>query len=83
MSAISRFVIWICRKFNRDQIEQIVVELRDVLENRNPEVHPRDQFKEEHPNYRDYQPDPLEALTEDQLPPGKKKLPMENRRTTR
>jgi len=45
MDRISRFVIWICSKFNREQIERIVVELQDVLSNRNPEVKPKDDFK--------------------------------------
>jgi len=45
MDRISRFVIWICSKFNREQIERIVVELQDVLANRNPEVKPKDDFK--------------------------------------
>ena len=45
MDRISRFVIWICSKFNREQIERIVVELQDVLSNHNPEVKPKDDFK--------------------------------------
>lgn len=45
MDRISRFVIWICSKFDREQIERIVRELQDILANRNPEVKPRDDFK--------------------------------------
>ena len=45
MDRISRFVIWICSKFDREQVERIVVELQDVLANRNPEVKPKDDFK--------------------------------------
>lgn len=45
MDRISRFVIWVCSKFNREQIEQIVLELQAVLANRNPEVKPKDDFK--------------------------------------
>jgi hypothetical protein len=45
MDRISRFVIWICSKFNREQIERIVLELQEVLANRNPEVKPKDDFK--------------------------------------
>ena len=45
MDRISRFVIWICSKFTREQVERIVVELQDVLANRNPEVKPKDDFK--------------------------------------
>ena len=45
MDRISRFVIWICSKFDREQIVRIVAELNDVLQNRNPEVLPKDDFK--------------------------------------
>ncbi len=45
MDRISRFVIWICSKFDRQQIERMVVELQDILSNRNPEVKPKDDFK--------------------------------------
>jgi len=69
-SYIARFVIWICSKFTRVEIEQIAAGLLDVLQNRNPEVKPRDDFKEKHPNYRQFGVDPLPPLTE---PPLKKK----------
>lgn len=45
MDRISRFVIWICAKFDREQIARIVAELTDILQNRNPEVLPKDDFK--------------------------------------
>ncbi len=45
MDRISRFVIWICSKFDREQIERMVVELQDILANHNPEVKPKDDFK--------------------------------------
>ncbi len=45
MDRISRFVIWICSKFDREQIERMVVELQDILANRNPDVKPKDDFK--------------------------------------
>ncbi len=45
MDRISRFVIWICSKFDREQIERIVRELQDILTDRNPEVKPKDDFK--------------------------------------
>lgn len=45
MDRISRFVIWICSKFDREQIVRIVAELNDVLQNRNSEVLPKDDFK--------------------------------------
>lgn len=70
LSKTARFVVWICSKFTKTEIEQIVVGLSDVLENRNPEVKPKDDFKEKHPNYRNFIVDPKPPLTE---PPEFKK----------
>jgi hypothetical protein len=76
-SRIARFIIWICSKFTRIEIEQIVTGLSDVLQNRDPEVKPKDDFKEKHPNYRQFSVDPKPPLTE---PPLQKKH--KNRKTT-
>ncbi len=62
MDRISRFVIWICSKFNREQIERIIKDLQEILVNRNPEVKPKDGFKEKHPNYRKFSVDPNPPL---------------------
>lgn len=59
MSKIARFVVWICSRFTRSEIEQIINGLLDVLKDRNPEIKPKDDFKEKHPNYRDFFVDPL------------------------
>ncbi|OGF53510.1 MAG: hypothetical protein A2452_06815 [Candidatus Firestonebacteria bacterium RIFOXYC2_FULL_39_67] len=69
---ISRFVIWICSKFTREQITLIVKELSDILASRNPEVKPKDAFKEDHPNYRAYTVDPKAPLTKAPEQPQKK-----------
>ena len=66
MSRIARFVIWICSKFTKNEIQQIIAGLLEVLEDRNPEVKPKDDFKEKHPNYRNFSVDPLAPLTEPQ-----------------
>jgi hypothetical protein len=68
MNKITKFVVWICYKFSRQQVEAIVTELTDILKDANSRFGPRDEFKEEHPNYRNFDPDPTEPLTE----PGKK-----------
>jgi len=68
MPKIARFIIWICSKFTKSEIEQIVSGLADILQNRNPEVKPKDDFKEKHPNYRNFAVPPLPPLTE---PPEK------------
>ena len=57
MKKTTRFVIWICSKFTRKEIEQIIQGLMEVLANRNPEVKPKDDFKEKHPNYRNFSVD--------------------------
>ncbi len=72
MSKIARFVIWICSRFTRNEIEQIINGLLAVINNRNPEVKPKDDFKEKHPNYRIFSVDPNPPLTEQPAP--KKKL---------
>jgi putative transposase len=71
MHKIARFIIWICSQFTRTEIEHIINGLVDVLQNRNPELTPRDDFQEKHPNYRTFSVDPLAPLTE---PPQPKKL---------
>ena len=70
MSKITKFIVWICSKFSRKQVEAIVAELTHILKDANSRFGPRDEFKEEHPNYRNFAPDPTEPLTE----PTKKKL---------
>jgi hypothetical protein len=69
MDQISRFVIWLCSKFNREELEKIIKELSDILANRNPEVKPKDDFKQNHPNYRSFHVDPNPPFKE----PAKKK----------
>ena len=71
MHRIARFIIWICSKFTRSEIVQIINGLLDVLQNRNPEVKPRDDFQEKHPNYRNFSVDPLAPLTK---PPRPKEI---------
>jgi hypothetical protein len=70
MSKITKFVVWICSRFSRKQVEAIVAELTHILKDANSRFGPLDEFKEEHPNYRNFAPDPTEPLTE----PTKKKL---------
>jgi len=58
----TRFVIWICSKFTRREIEQIIQGLIEILANRNPEVKPKDDFKEKHSNYCNFFVDPEPLL---------------------
>jgi transposase-like protein len=57
-----RFVVWICKHFNRDEILEIVNELIKVINDKNPDIKPKDDFKKNHPNYRDFSTDPLAPL---------------------
>ena len=68
VTRVSRFVLWICRRFTKSQIEQIIKELSDVLANRNPEEKPKDDFKEKHPHWRQYHADPTPPRTEPPTP---------------
>lgn len=76
MNKISRFVIWICSKFTREEIEQIIKELTDILSTRDPAIKPKDDFKEKHPNYRNFYVDPNPPLTE--MPDSRRKPPTKN-----
>lgn len=68
MSKVARFVIWICSNLTRNETEQIINSLLDVLNNRNPEVKSKDDFKEKHPNYRTFSVDPQPPLSEPPQP---------------
>lgn len=62
MNKIQRFVIWICKKFNRDEILNIIDELVIILNDKNPDILPEDDFAAKHPNYRDFSVDPLAPI---------------------
>ena len=62
MKKAHRFVVWICKHFNREQIINIVEELLQVLDDKNPDLKPKDEFKEKHPKYRDFSTDHLAPL---------------------
>jgi len=72
MKPVSNIVIWLCKKFNRTQLEFIVSKLQKVLEDKKSDLQPKDDFKEQHPNYRKFDVDPLKAL--EKPPKGKRKL---------
>ena len=74
----ARFVVWICSKFTREEIEEIIAGLFDVLANLNPEVKPKDDFKEEPPHCRCFLVDPSPPF---KVPPEKRpKLNWKERR---
>ena len=79
MTKIARFIIWICSKFTKTEIEQIINGLVDVIQNRNPDVKPKDDFQEKHPNYRKFSVDPKPPLTETSI--SLKKKPLQQKTT--
>ena len=62
MKKVQRFVVWICKHFNREQILNIVDELTKVLNDKYSDFQPKDEFKDKHPNYRKFSTDPLAPL---------------------
>ena len=61
---VTRFIVWICKKFTRTQVENIVLELSRILKDPNAEIQPKDTFKEDNPNYRNFKVDPKAPLKE-------------------
>jgi len=59
---LQNIIVWICKKFNREQIQEIIDKLLDVLNDKYSAVKPRDDFREKHPHYRDFKVDPLAPL---------------------
>ena len=60
--SIIKFVIWICKKFNIDEVKAINIKLTEILKDPNSEFYPKNSFQEEHPNYRKFAVDPLRPL---------------------
>jgi hypothetical protein len=73
LKKVQRFVVWLCKHFNREQIVNIVEELIFILADRNPDIKPKDDFKEKYPNYRSFGTDPLAPLDYDKFKHPKKK----------
>jgi transposase-like protein len=64
MGKITRLVLWLCKKFTRQDLEDLVAQLQQVLAGREPELQPRDDFRQQHPHYRDFYVDPQAPLTQ-------------------
>ncbi len=72
MNKIERSIVWICKHFNHEQILHLISELVNILENKNPEFQPKDDFKEQHPNYREFSTNPLAPLDSAEIVKPKK-----------
>jgi len=64
MGKITRLVLWLCRKFTRQDLRDLVEQLQQVLAGGQPEIQPRDDFRQQHPHYRDFYVDPQAPLTQ-------------------
>lgn len=62
MIKFKSIIIWLCKKFNREQLLELIDQLIKILHDKNSEIKPKDDFKEKHPNYRNFKADPLAPL---------------------
>lgn len=72
MDKIQRLIVWICKRFNREQILSIIDELTKILHDAHSDIQPKDDFKDKHPNYRDFSADPLAPLNAAEIAKPKK-----------
>jgi len=72
LSRIERSVVWICKHFNREQVLRLIDELIILLEDKHSKLKPKDEFKEKHPNYREFSTDPLAPLNATEIVKPKK-----------
>ncbi len=64
MGKIARLILWLCRKFSRQELQELIEQLQPILAGREPEIQPRDDFRQQHPHYRAFYVDPLAPLTQ-------------------
>jgi putative transposase len=64
MGNITRLVLWLCRKFTRQDLQDLIEQLQQILAGCEPQIQPRDDFRQQHPHYRDFYLDPQAPLTQ-------------------
>jgi len=62
MLKFRKLIIWLCKKFNREELLELIHEINLILKDKYSNIKPRDDFKEKHPNYRNFKVDPLAPL---------------------
>jgi len=72
ISSITRLVRWLCKHLNFDELLVAVNILLEVINVKRDDIELRKNFREDHPNYRQFVVDPLAPFTTPQL---KKVLP--------
>ncbi len=61
---ITRLVLGLCKKFTRQELQDLVDQRPEILAGREPAIQPRDDFRQQHPHYGDFYVDPLAPLTQ-------------------
>ena len=56
---ITKFIVFICSFFNKQMLQQLIKSLYKILADKLSDENPKDKFKKNHPNYRDFNVDPL------------------------
>ena len=62
MLKFRKIIIWLFKKFNREELIELAHEINLILEDKYSDIKPKDDFKEKHPNYRNFKVDPLAPL---------------------
>jgi hypothetical protein len=70
MGKITRLVLWLCKKLTRQDLEDLVAQLQQVLAGREAELQLGDDFRQQHPHYRDFYVDPRAPLTQPPTAPA-------------
>ena len=64
LKSITRIVNWLCKKLSFDELLIAITILLQVINDERDDIRPRNDFKEKHPNYREYVIDPLPPVTQ-------------------
>lgn len=72
IASITRIVRWVCKQLNFDELLVAITIFLEVINNQRDDIKPRCNFRDNHPNYRQFTVDPLVPLIE---APLKKAVP--------
>ena len=62
MFKFKNIIIWLFKRLTREQLLELVDQILKALQDKNSNIKPKDDFKEKHPNYRNFKADPLAPL---------------------
>lgn len=63
MNKLTRLVHWLRLKLTRPNFVKRIEQLRQMLAGRESEIHPRDDFRQQHPHYRHFYADPEDLVS--------------------